>query len=112
MKKLLCLLLCLLCLPFGASAELDLTALTYDELIELQLQITEELISRPEAKEQAYSLPKSCQKMLGNGLQIIFSSENGLYGIFLGLIDFPTFKAATQECLEQIIKEAAQIELP
>lgn len=51
MKKLLCLLLCLLCLPTFALAEVDLDSLTFVELIELREQITAEITSRPEWKE-------------------------------------------------------------
>ena len=51
MKKLLCLLLCLVCLPTFALAEVDLDSLTFVELIELREQITAEITSRPEWKE-------------------------------------------------------------
>lgn len=51
MKKLLALLCVLILVPCMALAEIDLSALSIDELIALKTQITSELLKREEIKE-------------------------------------------------------------
>ena len=49
MKKLICIIL-ILCLPVIAVAETDLTSMSYDALVNLQRELTAEIMSRPEWK--------------------------------------------------------------
>ncbi len=51
MKKMLVLLCCFVMFFGSASAEIDLSTLTFDELVELQIKINKEITSRPEWKE-------------------------------------------------------------
>lgn len=52
MKKLIALILVFACLmPVIAVADLDLSGYSFDDLIDLQRQITAEILSRPEWKE-------------------------------------------------------------
>lgn len=51
MKKLICITMILCILPVIALADVDLSSLTYDELLALRDQLNGEIISRPEWKE-------------------------------------------------------------
>lgn len=51
MKKLMCITLILCVLPVIAIADVDLSSMTYDELLALRDQLNIEIFSRPEWKE-------------------------------------------------------------
>lgn len=48
MKKFVCLLICLLCVPSLCVAEVEIGAMSFDELIELREKVIAEIITRPE----------------------------------------------------------------
>lgn len=50
-KRFICILFVLCFLPIGVFADYDLSAMSFDELKALQLQIINEYVSRPEWKE-------------------------------------------------------------
>lgn len=142
MKKLLCLLLCLVCLPAFALAEVDLQSMSFDELKELQNSIEEELKTRSinkldfsslcsEELEQfiVTALLELCSReeyvntMNSSGIENRFASWFGKSGIHLIFCDtkenwhYIPLSSEQVELkfntrLEQIIEEAAQIELP
>lgn len=52
MKKFICLVVSLICLmSFAVADSIDLSGLSYDDLISLQRNLVQEIISRPEWKE-------------------------------------------------------------
>ena len=51
MKKLICLLLILCLFPVIALADVDLSSMSFDELVQLSQSVTMEIMSRPEWKE-------------------------------------------------------------
>ena len=51
MKKIICIIIILCVVPFVCMAETDLSSMSYNELVELNHKLTEEIISRPEWKE-------------------------------------------------------------
>ena len=51
MKKLICMLLVMCLLPVVGLCDVDLSSMSYDELVTLSQQITVEIMSRPEWKE-------------------------------------------------------------
>lgn len=51
MKKLLAIILALVCITAAAAAETDLSGLSFDELMKLRAEIQAEIMSRPEWKE-------------------------------------------------------------
>lgn len=142
MKKLLCLLLCLVYLPAFALAEVDLQFMSFDELKELQNSIEEELKTRSinkldfsslrsEELEQfiVTALLELCSReeyvntMNSSGIENRFASWFGKSEIHLIFCDtkenwhYIPLSSEQVELkfkthLEQIIEEAAQIELP
>ena len=51
MKKIICILLLVCMTSFAAADSIDLSALSYDELLELRSSLNTEIINRPEWKE-------------------------------------------------------------
>lgn len=52
MKKIICILLLLVCMTsFAVADSFDLSALSFDELMDLRIRLNSEIVSRPEWKE-------------------------------------------------------------
>ena len=87
MKRILSLMLCLLLLaPLIVSAEeIDLSAYTFEELVQLRQRISQELITRPEWKE--VTVPQGVWKVgedIPAGHWMISAVEGGYTGIIIG----------------------------
>lgn len=80
MKRLICILLALLMLGSWALAEGDLQSMTFDELIELQTKITEEMIRREEFQNQVKQLNiQSIAKLFSKGVFVLIQNEKGMF---------------------------------
>ncbi len=123
MKKLLCLLLCLLCLSAFALAEpdheslpldkLDLSSLNSEELEQFILTAVLELCSREDFVNDLNTAPlqNRFKSLFGNsGIHLIFCDTKESW--FYIPLSSEQVELMFKTRLEQIIEEAAQIELP
>ena len=79
MKRFLALFLaCLLILPATLAEDIDLSSMTYDELVKLQKKVSKEMAGRPE--QQGYNFPAGVYYSgcgVPDGLYILTSSYGG-----------------------------------
>lgn len=105
MKRLICILLALLMLGSWALAEGDLQSMTFDELIELQTKITEEITKREEFQNQVNQLYiQSITKLFPKGVFILIQNEKGVFTFQISekVISF-------KSKLEALMEQAANI---
>ncbi len=109
MKRFLIVLLCLIQITGIAAADLDLdlTKLSYDDLIYLQKSVSEEIMTRDEFRDNSITIHnKSIQKEFPFGLFLILKTETGT--VMLTLSDqLYNFKTK----LELILQEAQGIQI-
>lgn len=107
MKRFLIVLLCLILITGTAAADLDLTKLSYDDLIYLQKSVSEEIMTRDEFRDNSITIHnKSIQKEFPFGLFLILKTETGT--VMLTLSDqLYNFKTK----LELILQEAQGIQI-
>lgn len=106
MKKVcffVCVLVCLLGCISSALAEDEISKMSYEELRTLQTQISQEMITRPEAQDQFGKLPKS---LFTIGIWTVFRTGDNCYCLH---IDDEEINVETE--ISKIIKQASEIEL-
>lgn len=107
MKRFLLILLCLILITGTAAADLDLTELSYNDLVYLQTAIAEEMMTRDEFRENVITIfNKNVQKEFPVGLFLILKTETST--VFLSLSD-QVYNFKTK--LEMILQEAQNIDI-
>ncbi len=85
MKKFICLLLVLCVVPIVALSDVDLSSMSYEELVELNKNVIAEILSRPEWKE---IVVPSGQWVVGKDIPVGFYSISPTeYGGYLRIKD-------------------------